>query len=47
MEWVVGEGKKVKFWEDNWIGEESLKSRFPRLYLLPECKERVIEDVRH
>jgi len=31
VEWVVGEGKKVKFWEDNWIGGETLRCRFPRL----------------
>jgi len=26
FEWVLGDGKKVKFWEDKWVGEETLKS---------------------
>jgi len=47
FEWGVGEGKKVKFWEDKWVGEETLASRFPRLYLLSDCKDRVIGEVGH
>jgi len=29
MEWTIGEGKKVKFWEDKWIRELPLIYRFP------------------
>jgi len=47
VQWVVGEGKIVKFWEDKWVGEETLKARFPRLYLISECKDRVIGEVDH
>ena len=47
FEWVVGEGRKVKFWEDNWIGEATLKCRFHRLYSLSECRDMVIGDVGH
>jgi len=32
LEWVLGEGKTVKFWEDKWIGEETPKDRVPGLY---------------
>ena len=38
IEWVVGDGKIVKFWEDKLIGEEPLCCKFPRLYLISECK---------
>jgi len=31
--WLKKEKKKSKFWENKWIGEETLKYRFPRLYL--------------
>ncbi|GKV25499.1 hypothetical protein SLEP1_g34934 [Rubroshorea leprosula] len=29
----LGEGNSVKFWEDIWIGDESLAQKFPRLFL--------------
>ncbi|GKV44750.1 hypothetical protein SLEP1_g51909 [Rubroshorea leprosula] len=29
----LGEGNSVKFWEDVWIGDESLANKFPRLFL--------------
>jgi len=47
FEWVLGEGNKVKFWEDIWAGEETLKCRFSRLYSISECKDRVIGEVGH
>lgn len=47
LEWVVGEGQKVKFWKDKWIGEEPLCSRFPRLYMVSECKDTTIMEVGH
>jgi len=40
--WSVGEGEKVKLWEDTWVGDESLSTRFPRLYSISESKERYI-----
>jgi len=24
IKWVVGDGRKVRFWEDHWIGNSSL-----------------------
>jgi len=47
IEWVVGDGKMVKFWEDKWIVEEPLCCKFPRLYLISECKGKVLEEVGH
>ena len=26
--WKIGDGKKVKFWEDNWLGNSSLAIQF-------------------
>src|SRR6185312_11185234 len=26
--WKIGDGKKVKFWEDNWLGNSSLAIHF-------------------
>ena len=30
--WKIGNGQKVKFWEDNWLGTSSLSIQFWRLY---------------
>ncbi|KAL6557468.1 hypothetical protein OROMI_017818 [Orobanche minor] len=38
----VGNGRSTKFWEDIWIGSESLKSAFPRLYRLSLGRESFI-----
>jgi hypothetical protein len=26
--WKIGDGKRVKFWEDNWIGPSSLAVQY-------------------
>ena len=31
-EWRVGDGKDILFWKDVWVGNEDLKSKFPRLF---------------
>ncbi|KAJ9705163.1 hypothetical protein PVL29_003294 [Vitis rotundifolia] len=36
---VVGDGKKVRFWKDNWCGTTPLCETFPSLYALTSSKE--------
>jgi hypothetical protein len=31
--WKVGDGKKIKLWEDNWLGSSSLAIQFWELYV--------------
>ncbi|GKV01589.1 hypothetical protein SLEP1_g14135 [Rubroshorea leprosula] len=38
----LGEGNSVKFWEDVWIGDESLANKFPRLFLNSLDREKSI-----
>ena len=38
-EWRVGDGKDILFWKDVWVGNEDLKSKFPRLFSLCGNKE--------
>ncbi|GJS28886.1 hypothetical protein Tco_0489506 [Tanacetum coccineum] len=42
----VGNGTDTKFWQDVWIGEISLQSKFPRLYRLAhrikECSKNIL-----
>ncbi|GKE18210.1 hypothetical protein Tco_1425787 [Tanacetum coccineum] len=34
----VGDGSRVSFWDDRWVGGVRLRDRFPRLYHLDRCK---------
>ena len=44
VEWKVGSGFIIKFWEDTWIGLDPLKLRFPRLYGNSILKDKVIKE---
>lgn len=37
FKWVLGDGMKVRFWLDEWVGNYSLKDKFPRLFSM--CKD--------
>ena len=43
--WKLDRGDKVRFWEDVWIGNSSLKSLLYRLFSLSVNQEQKIEDV--
>jgi len=34
VSWKVGNGDKIMFWEDTWLGNNKLKFMFPRLYTI-------------
>lgn len=39
---VVGNGQRLKFWEDKWLNNLCLKEEFPRLYRLSKEKGSTI-----
>ncbi|XP_062075930.1 uncharacterized protein LOC133780066 [Humulus lupulus] len=41
----VGKGDRIQFWEDVWLGDDSLKSQFPDLFLVSMAKNCVIKDL--
>jgi hypothetical protein len=43
--WKVGDGKKIKFWEDNWLGNSSLAIQFWDLYTIVNEKTSTIADL--
>ncbi|KAE8681632.1 hypothetical protein F3Y22_tig00111311pilonHSYRG00173 [Hibiscus syriacus] len=43
--WIVGDGKSVLFWEDMWLGESPLRSRYPRIYRLALRKYITVRDM--
>ena len=42
---VVGNGKRVQFWEDKWLNNLCLKEEFPRLYSLSVEKGCTIQQM--
>ena len=44
--WRVGCGDRIKFWEDNWIGEEgTLLAKYPSLYLISCQQNQIIQQM--
>ena len=45
LQWRVGDGKCVKFWEDRWVDGLALKENFPRLYSISQNKDSLVGDL--
>lgn len=42
---TVGNGNNTKFWNDVWVGNQSLCARFPRLFLLSEQQNSSVREM--
>jgi hypothetical protein len=42
---VVGSGEGVRFWEDIWLGDETLATQYPQLYNIVHRKHDTVEPV--
>ena len=40
--WHIGNGKKCKFWEDNWLGTSSLAIQYCKIYVLINEKDATV-----
>jgi hypothetical protein len=40
----VGEGLKIRFWDDIWCGERALKEEYPGLFRIARLKEASVAD---
>ena len=40
----LGEGSKIRFWDDIWFGDRALKEAFPSLFCIASLKEASIAD---
>ena len=45
MTFVVGEGTRIRFWHDRWIGDNTLKDLYPELYVCSAVKDACISEV--
>uniref|UniRef100_A0ACD6AF76 Uncharacterized protein n=1 Tax=Avena sativa TaxID=4498 RepID=A0ACD6AF76_AVESA len=43
--WKVGNGRKIKFWEDQWFGTSSLAIQYWDIYVIANEKSAVIADI--
>jgi hypothetical protein len=44
IKYDVGEGSKIRFWDDVWCGDRALKEEFPGLFSIASLKEASIAD---
>ncbi|KAH1220482.1 Two-component response regulator-like PRR37 [Glycine max] len=46
LTWKVGNGTKIKFWEDHWgFGDTSLLAKYPSLYLISDQQHNYIQEM--
>jgi hypothetical protein len=44
-QWLVGDGRNIKFWEDQWFGGTSLTIHFWELYVICNEQRKTISDI--
>jgi hypothetical protein len=45
IKWLVGNGRKIRFWEHIWFGNSSLATQFWPLYIINEQHGKTISQV--
>ena len=43
-ELILGDGKRIRFWEDSWCGRSPLCRVFPKLYKIVDAKGAMVAD---
>jgi hypothetical protein len=43
--WEIGNGRKVKFWEDNWLGPSSLAIQYWDIYVILNEKNKTVQEL--
>lgn len=43
--WKVGNGKRIRLWEDNWLGSSSLAIQFWPLYIIVNEKGKTLAEL--
>ena len=47
LSFEVGDGSRIRFWDDVWCGGDPLRKVFPELYRIARVKEGVVADFLH
>lgn len=43
---VIGNGRKISFWNDVWVGQHTLKHLFPVIHNLNQQKSAIVAEIR-
>ena len=43
----VGDGSRIRFWDDVWCGRDPLREAFPELYRIAQVKDGAVADFLH
>jgi len=46
IKWCVGDEKSIRVWKDRWVGNDPLKEKYLRFYLISDCKETMLCDIK-
>ena len=42
---IIKDGSQIRFWEDVWLGNRSLREQYPQLYNIVRKKQDTIDEV--
>ena len=42
---IIKDGSQIRFWEDVWLGNRSLREQYPQLYNIAQKKQDTVADV--
>ena len=45
IEWKLGDGRKLRFWHNTWLGNAAFVSKYKRLFLNSCQKETLVGDI--
>nr|KYP67558.1 Putative ribonuclease H protein At1g65750 family [Cajanus cajan] len=45
MRWKLGDEKEIRFWQDKWLGDQSLLEAFPRIFVNSNQQQNKVADM--
>lgn len=45
LNWKLGSGDRIRFWEDNWMADSKLKDRVPSIFAIATNKKAYVNEV--
>lgn len=45
LNWKLGSGDRIRFWDDNWMGDSNLKDRFPSIFAIATNKRAYVNEL--
>ena len=45
LTFIIKDGSQIRFWEDAWLGNRSLREQYPQLYNIVRKKQNTVAEV--